>query len=166
MTPARIAELRALADAATPGPWDGTDYSVSGQTDGRSQFVAAVSCEVYDSNPRYAQDSAFIASARTAVPELLDEVERLRDALEEISASAGRCDAYAEGPNDNECRRPAVYYEEGNGAFGELNVCCDLPAHVRSHRDEIEKAKSKGSNRGRQARIEVCLPVAIARAAI
>jgi hypothetical protein len=71
MTPARIAELRALADAATEGPWvhtmDPSGFATFGPA-GRSLFEPTIDA---------VNNAAFCAAARTAIPELLDEVERL-----------------------------------------------------------------------------------------
>lgn len=67
MTPSRLAEIKALADAATPGPWLSRDGEVF-----RPDFTG-IAHEVDD------DDSDFIAASRTAVPELVAEVERLRD---------------------------------------------------------------------------------------
>lgn len=72
MTPAEIAQLRALAEAATCGPWEAGPEGGSvlspnmGPMHGR--LVAGQT---------YPKDAAFIAACRTAVPALLDEVERL-----------------------------------------------------------------------------------------
>lgn len=72
------ATLRALAEAATKGPWEA--YTVP-QTRTEAPYIAV---EVGETEVRIARfegghyDAAFIAAARTAVPALLDEVERLR----------------------------------------------------------------------------------------
>ncbi len=81
MTPARIAELRKLCEEATPGPWrhkapahithDGTATMLAGT-------IAICTDPVHPSAKR---DAAFIAAARTALPELIAEVERLREEL-------------------------------------------------------------------------------------
>lgn len=72
-----IAKLRALCDAATPGPWVNGEDELAESPDG---FY--FTWEGRDS------DAALIAASRTAVPSLLDEVERLRACVEEIAASA------------------------------------------------------------------------------
>lgn len=85
MTPDEIAALRALVDAATPGPW-----TTKGPGRGWGDHVAVLSPD--DDGPAVAlawasrewkRDAAFIAASRAAVPTLLDEVERLRGALRE-----------------------------------------------------------------------------------
>lgn len=83
MTPERIAELRALCGAATPGPWathlpsPESAYRVLGRD---RTVIVTVHRNGMSPQPRQTADSAnaaFIAAARSAVPGLLDEVERL-----------------------------------------------------------------------------------------
>lgn len=75
MTPSRRQELRALCDAATPGPWWPRDATRRGTVESHCGHVCTAgfleTCE---------PDAAFIAAARTAVPELLDEVEKWQHA--------------------------------------------------------------------------------------
>jgi len=67
MTDAELQRLRALAQAATPGPW-------------RDNHVGAVKNEAGRDIPITYSDAAFIAAARNAMPALLDEIDRLRAA--------------------------------------------------------------------------------------
>lgn len=80
---ARIAELRRICSEATPGPWDQFFIgSVAGKSvriyhepkDAACIDIAHIPIGWFGdgSNPE------FIAAARTALPELLDEIERLR----------------------------------------------------------------------------------------
>jgi hypothetical protein len=83
-----IHHLRSLIAAATPGPWETNGWRTCGVTAPNSaktftdeslhwwggKFLAETE------DPR---DAAFIASARTALPEALDEIEKLRALLEE-----------------------------------------------------------------------------------
>ncbi len=107
-------------------------------------------------------------ATRLTVGELRAENARLREALEDISASVGRCDRYVgpDGDDEQQCGRPAVFFEKDHAAFGLFNVCCDLPEHAEAHRYEIEKAKSKGSYRGTQAPIVLSREVRLAREAL
>lgn len=85
--------IRARVDAATEGPWEWSANSddrffVTGGGEG-----AAVNIEVdsHDGNwsmsrQRMQADAQFIATARTDVPALLDEVERLRPVAEAAAA--------------------------------------------------------------------------------
>jgi hypothetical protein len=75
MTPERIAELRALCKAATPEPWKNAFRSSQvPDGEGRPPFDIFVGDE---------DDVAFIAAARTALPEALDRIEFLQTLLAE-----------------------------------------------------------------------------------
>lgn len=84
MTDADIKRLRALCEAATPGPWtaqtvcdtDSDDWCAVGPTHLYADDDPAV--DDGDPHPAAEADAAFIAAARTALPALLDEVEGLR----------------------------------------------------------------------------------------
>lgn len=86
LTPEALAEIRKRAEAATPGPWeprdpdwwqledpDYADKTDGIQAAGRSIMGTCDGCPAgkYD-------DAVFIAHARTDIPALLAEVERLR----------------------------------------------------------------------------------------
>jgi hypothetical protein len=81
--------IRERADAATPEPWIEIEYStgygrrVISRVAGPNSNVA----KVYGCNDDKYANAVFIAAARTDVPALCDEVERLRaerDALREV----------------------------------------------------------------------------------
>lgn len=81
MTPKRIAELRALCEAATPGPWE----TVGTEIDAPTEEVVTADCAPCGwsgcSGARVEVSGAnadFIVQARTALPEALDEIERLQ----------------------------------------------------------------------------------------
>lgn len=86
MTEEQIAELRGLLSRATPGPWE--------VYDGDAAIVLAfpdhVATTILDTLPpdcrtaiEAEKNAALIAAARTALPGLLDEVERLKRLLSE-----------------------------------------------------------------------------------
>lgn len=82
MTPARLAELRAVADAATKGPWvaviaDGACLGIDAEAD--PDGIVETDAGHYPPKPA---DAVFIAAARAAVPDLLDEIERMRAVVE------------------------------------------------------------------------------------
>lgn len=85
-----IPELRALVAAATPGDWNADHLEPSGLL----TMVSSPSTWVADTDvtaDRLGEaNAAFIAAARTAVPELLDRVEALEAELEERE-----CDVHA-----------------------------------------------------------------------
>lgn len=106
MTPERIAELRRLAEAATKGPWElkerGDCVSPCPTDDCEKPApVCAVPGYVMHGNQadwweQWVADGDFIAAARSAFPELLDEVERLRarcERLEKVREAAQAVDA-------------------------------------------------------------------------
>lgn len=86
--------IRARCEAATPGPWIASEV----EPRGLSSVTAVgdnwgVFTKIGERKPRqYATpeaDAAFIAHARTDIPALLDEVARLRAALECILQRSG-----------------------------------------------------------------------------
>lgn len=105
-----IEEQRALCEAATPGPWNASDYASV------LAFTDAEVCQRANDN-----DMAFMATARTALPAALDaleaaysEIARLtaeRDAavkdLQGMSDAAGTCFGCAYSI-DNHCRHPEL----------------------------------------------------------
>ena len=89
ITPAQLAEWRRIADAATKGPWRADEYVVC---DAAGNYIANASARVAFWSPIAGRDrpnAAFIATARTAMPALLDEVERLEAQLAEATRRAG-----------------------------------------------------------------------------
>lgn len=83
MSPERLKELRALAEAATPGPWHIDGPNADDVVAEVSSLTVVPRTNGMLCAPRY--DAAFIAASRSAVPELLDEVERLRESLRNIA---------------------------------------------------------------------------------
>lgn len=84
MTHERLHQLKELCEKATPGPWThNPDFydkpAVTHQNqDGRE-------CSLFRPNDfdglGHGKDADFIVSARTAIPELIAEVERLKEKL-------------------------------------------------------------------------------------
>jgi len=103
--PLDLAALRRLCEEATPGPWDHfrledpspvalAAYVTATAAMGSGEFYI-VGCDKPDgradvchagNGPTSAQNAAFIAAARTALPALLDRVERAERASEEHDA--------------------------------------------------------------------------------
>lgn len=120
MTPERLAEIKKRESKATPGPWE---------TEGHSGAVAVspvprhpeatkrrVACMVADCPewpwnewqgetfyPGASYNASFIAHARTDVPDLVAEVERLRLALQNITNVLGPLEACDEFFCSNDC---------------------------------------------------------------
>ena len=89
MTAEHLEQWRALADAATPGPWlpshnvdapsDGNWEPDNPEREGRGEGPTLTG--LYRDVKAWAEaDAAFIAAARAAVPALIAEVERLQAA--------------------------------------------------------------------------------------
>lgn len=90
----RLKKLRALADAATCAPWHvrtRDDIVFVDAIPGEAGICELPFDSVMDQRAEAEADGKFIAAARTAIPELLDEVERLRRMLREAlyAADAG-----------------------------------------------------------------------------
>ena len=92
MTPERLAEIRARAEAATDGPWEAQDYSADPGDEGscitagepgtmRQRAVAYAIDYPWTTPESCAADATFIAAARTDVPELVAEVRVLTTAV-------------------------------------------------------------------------------------
>ncbi|WP_098892234.1 hypothetical protein [Streptomyces sp. or3] len=89
MTPDREQEIRAREQAATPGPWQSDGAEIYGTLGGVLMVDLWVG-ETLDveNQERSNADASFMADARSAVPELLAEVERLRTRVVELERSA------------------------------------------------------------------------------
>ncbi len=86
-----LEELKALVNAATPGPWSDDQFDPYGAVISRAaphaewvgDYDGAVIGEAFSR-----KDAAFVAAARTAIVELIAEVERLQGELDSFE----RCD--------------------------------------------------------------------------
>jgi len=92
ITAEQLKEWRALADAATPGPWT---YSMSGDLGTKAELRLIVRRHLAEPlgtmEPNWIPgnaDMSFIKNAREAVPALINEVERLRAQLAAIRKAA------------------------------------------------------------------------------
>lgn len=100
MTPDQLAVAKALCDAATPGDWksdgprvcDGNCGQPFAYREGRNTYteyhggcLTVAVAELGDA----VSDARFIAAARTLVPQLIAEVERLTKELNEARAQTG-----------------------------------------------------------------------------
>lgn len=91
MTPDREQEIRTLLSAATAGPWQSDGAEIYGTLGGVLMIDLWVG-ETLDveNQQRSNADAAFMADARSAVPELLAEVDRLRAELDKVAAFAAQ----------------------------------------------------------------------------
>lgn len=96
ITDEQLAEWRALCDKATPGPWrperticgNGerlyrVKYPAHGLNEGAS-FEIAHLVTTEGGLEQQGHDARLVATARTAMPQLLEEVERLRAEVERM----------------------------------------------------------------------------------
>ena len=87
-TAEELAEWRAKADAATEGPWEWRrDEPASLVCEHRISGFRVRVLKAPAWGPTMA-DAEFIATARSAVPRLLDEVERLRETVARLNRRA------------------------------------------------------------------------------
>ena len=97
-------QLRALADAATPGPWE-VHGSLIGIGRAKPDFGQTWGL-------RWRQDIEFICAARTAIPQLLDQLDRAEHRIARLEAQTdirGRAVVmYRERAREAEARVKAV----------------------------------------------------------
>ena len=89
MSNKELAEMKALCDAATPGPWKTDVYYVVGQVkEGRPGGEVIVECHTtahsIAAKVNHIANARSIAAARTDLPRLIEEVERLRTEVERL----------------------------------------------------------------------------------
>ena len=103
MTTEELKRLRELCDAATGGPWSVRSlwhggFAVFGppnpllRADGKPWKNGKTKCDVANTD----EDNAFIAASRTALPALLDEVEKLRRDYLTVADAVARSSTSAE----------------------------------------------------------------------
>jgi len=115
MTDGELSRLKALAEAATPGPWDVYSETIADKSAATAEFDYQVQntepfvgrvfmlngdgkCPaITGCGPTSEANAAFIAASREAVPQLVAEVERLREALD-LYRDAVVIDAKMDGP--------------------------------------------------------------------
>ena len=127
-----LEKLKALADAATPGPWrvrqDGSaSWLCQPDQSGLELKDSAIRLPMkrsHDDRERNRLDALFIAAAREAVPALIAEVERLRVESARLTRLAGHArNVWA--------------------AVGEVlaaNGCeCECGCHIDEHADDCER---------------------------
>jgi hypothetical protein len=93
ITEQELAEIEALAAAATKGPWYGYENQGVFLDEEAHNPVFQTGCGCCTQEDLSEADAAFIAASREAVPRMAAEIRRLREELE--GATNGGC---------NECR--------------------------------------------------------------
>jgi len=84
MTPDDLAAIAAAENVATPGPWRAVRPGHLHAAESPYLCLLLDEADRYDTTELKPQDARFLAGARTWVPQLLAEVARLRDALEQL----------------------------------------------------------------------------------
>ncbi len=92
---ARLAEIEARADAATPGPWTTGSGCVVKVVEGITVVVIAET--QFTGNPKASEDKRFIAAARADIPELLSFVRFLLAQIHDMKIDSS---AYQMGLKD------------------------------------------------------------------
>lgn len=88
VTAERLSEIAALCEAATPGPWrQDCQIRVVAGPDSNPTDIIDYDHALHGEPPSASEiaDLAFIAASRTAIPELLAEITRLRADLDHAS---------------------------------------------------------------------------------
>jgi hypothetical protein len=89
-TPLDLDAIRARAEAATPGPWlHGDEYEPGNLYEHEVLMSEDLPVIEMDSDVQGSANAAFVAHARTDVPDLLAEIERLRAEADERDAYLG-----------------------------------------------------------------------------
>jgi len=85
--PLDVPAIRAICEAATPGPWRANAENAYPWVSGPYDDNIDGDCTIVEWNETGSgahADASFIAAARTALPAALDEIQRLRELLGEI----------------------------------------------------------------------------------
>ncbi|MBB5431380.1 hypothetical protein [Nocardiopsis composta] len=131
MTPAQLAKIRAYADAATGGPWGveivGQQLTVMYRGTGEPVALCGD-----PGSPGSEANAVFIAAARTHVPELVAEVDRLRAELAEA-----RYDARLMERHTNAATRAYQRIAASDDPAGDARPALDaLLDHLAEHMDD------------------------------
>ena len=95
MTPERIGELKRLCEQATPGPWAlGDDYNDQRTLYVGEEWIAILPHQCVASiEEQRDKDAAFIAAARTALPDCIEALKAERVRAEAAEATVARLEA-------------------------------------------------------------------------
>lgn len=118
----KIAELRELAERATPGPWDNRCNSFSNSAKPRFIWTGhGFNAEVFGAS--FMEDAEFIAASRTLVPALLDALEAALGALDWIEFRSDK----------------SLHTEHSPGFYGTMASHDQVAKRAREARAEMAK---------------------------
>jgi len=120
VTNEKLAELKALCEKATSGPW--TISEVQGNSMNEFQVDQAI-------DDHWEKNAAFIAAARTAMPELIVEVERLWEENEKIKQDPSAVTAWKLLLIEDENKSLNTQLNEARKTLNEIydNIGCKYP---------------------------------------
>jgi len=84
MNQIRLDEIRKRAESATPGPWTWNDGEDLVQAEYKYKYGGTILWPIFDGRgfvQAKNDDARFIECSRQDIPDLLDEIERLREEL-------------------------------------------------------------------------------------
>lgn len=89
MTPERLAEIKQRAEAATPGPWSyyktiSGDYLISLPADDDTPLAHIPHIHLHQAKDEQGRNATFISHARTDIPDLIAEIERLQEKIDRL----------------------------------------------------------------------------------
>lgn len=89
LNPEQLAAIEARANAATPGPWqEHSDYGKDFYAYLGGSYLRGVGTLTFGDGEEAEADRAFVLNARTDIPALLAEIERLRARVAELETAA------------------------------------------------------------------------------
>lgn len=108
MTPDRLEQIRERVSKATPGPWHGDHDEYGCVVFGNYGWVCPGNGPAYDEDSEQGKaDAEFVGHARTDVPDLLAEVERLTAELARVGICGDRLPGLVNYEPSSVCDLPA-----------------------------------------------------------
>lgn len=97
ITPEYLTGLRKLSDAATPGPWKNNNRGI----DAPVEYPEATYYDTLVRDILWKHDADFMAASRTAIPALLDHIEKLEAMMPHAPST---CVHYQPDSGNESCR--------------------------------------------------------------
>lgn len=139
LTPKYLAYLREVADGAIPGPWDymtnrvgDSPLIVTIYTDDPDDPTLIKPLICFESSTENLPDAQFIAVSRTAIPEMLDEIDHLYFLLSESQTDLDNEREFRDADNQIAEMRADVLREEWQIARAERDALAAKVARVEA----------------------------------